>query len=239
MHRFFVPAALLASETAELPEAIARQVTRVLRLREGERIVLFCGDGCEVEARLEAVSPTRVQARLGERRRPDVELRCHLHVAVAVLKGEKLDWVVQKLTELGAARISFLNTQRTVVEAAGERWARRLARYQRIAQEAAEQCGRVRLPEVREPSGLQEALGGSEARKFFLAPEGEVSLVRSLAPCPESVLLLVGPEGGFTERELDLARSAAAQPVRLGARILRAETAAIAGAAAVAAAAEQ
>lgn len=232
MHRFFISAELLQSETVTLPPETARQVSRVLRMREGERVVLFCGDGMECEAVLTQVGSS-VVAEVRERRRPEVELGCHLHVAVAVLKGEKLDWVVQKLTELGAGRISFLTTGRTVVEAGSERWSRRSERYARIAREAVEQCGRVRLPEIGEPASLEAVLRGPEERKLFLAPGAEQPLARAVGPETRSVLLLIGPEGGFTDAELRTAVEAGAEAVSLGRRILRAETAALAAAAVV------
>lgn len=241
MHRFFISADLLASAAFALPPEVAGQVTRVLRLRSGQRVVLFCGDGGECEAVLEEVESRGVRVRLVERRIPDVELRCALHVAVAALKGEKLDWTVQKLTELGAARISLLLTERTIVSAGEERWSRRMERYQRIAREAAEQSGRVRVPALTEPRKLEEVLVSepSGALRVFLDPRAPESLLRSLFPCPPHVLLLIGPEGGFTGEEQETARSLGALPRSLGRRVLRAETAAIAAAALVSAAAEE
>ncbi|HEU4754665.1 MAG TPA: RsmE family RNA methyltransferase, partial [Armatimonadota bacterium] len=173
------------------------------------------------------VGPHRVTAEVASRLRPEVELPCRIHLAVAVLKGEKLEWVVQKATELGAARVSFLRTERTVVEAGAERWARRRERYERIAREAAEQSGRVRVPEIGEPQPPAEALRAPAERSLILAPGAREPLARVLEPAPGSVLLLVGPEGGFTDAELALAAEAGAAPVGLGRRVLRAETAAL------------
>jgi 16S rRNA (uracil1498-N3)-methyltransferase len=243
MHRFFVPPELLQAEELALPAGVAQQVSRVLRLRAGARIALFCGDGGECEAELEQVSAAGTTARVLRRHDPDVELPCSLHVAVAVLKGEKLDWTVQKLTELGAARISFLLTERTVVAAGEDRWTRRLERYEQIAREAAEQSGRVRLPRIMPPRSLapflSEEAGEEGGCCLFLDPRAPRTLEARLRPCPDEVLLLIGPEGGFTDAESGAARDAGAQAVRLGRRILRAETAAIAAAAVAAAAAER
>lgn len=239
MHRFYqVEPPVLGAEVTLSPEASA-QVARVLRLRPGAGVVLFCGDGRECEAVLESVSPSRTTARVVGEATPVVELPCRLQVGVAALKGEKLDWVVQKLTELGASQILFIQTERTVVSAGEERWHRRILRYQRIAQEAAEQSGRVRVPQVVEPVRLEALLRSADtAHRFFLDPYAPHSLTVGLRPCPDAVLLLIGPEGGFTPAEVESARAAGARPVRLGARILRAETAAIAAATLVAAAAE-
>lgn len=240
MQRFYLPGAMLESgtEQALTPEASA-QVARVLRLRAGAKLVLFSGDGREWEAVLETVSPARSTVRVGESRTPHVELPCALHVAVAVLKGEKLDWMVQKLTELGAARISLVQTERTIVSAGEERWAKRIVRLRRIAEEAAEQSGRVRVPDLREPVRLKELLASArEECRLFLDPFSSESMSAALRPCPEAVLVCIGPEGGFTEAEVELARQAGVRPVRMGARVLRAETAAITAAALVGAAAD-
>lgn len=239
MHRFFVHADLLCSPDVQLPTEVAHQVTRVLRLRAGARVALFCGDGDEHEALIEAVGPQSVVARVVERRTPEVELRCALQVAVAVLKGEKLDWVVQKLTELGASRISLLLTERTVVAAGEERWPHRMERYRRISREAAEQSGRVRVPEVDEPCPLAQLLEEhTHAVSLFLDPYSDRSMMAHVTPCPEQVTVFIGPEGGFTGEEAQHAREAGAIPARLGPRILRAETAALAAATVVATAAE-
>jgi 16S rRNA (uracil1498-N3)-methyltransferase len=238
MQRFFVSASLLEANELELPAEAGRQLTRVLRARSGERIALFCGDGWECEAIIEVAPGGRVTARILERRQPEVELGCRLEVAVAVLKGEKLDLVVQKLTEMGVASIRFLQTERTIVEAGADRWARRLQRYERIAREASEQSGRVRLPEIHEPVALPKLLSGERPRTFVLDPHGSRHLLVTLTPCPDQVLLLIGPEGGFTDTEVRLVQDAGAVPASIGPTILRAETAAIAAAAIAAAASE-
>jgi len=240
MHRFYIPPEALQQNDVRLPEEIARQITRVLRLRPDDRIVLFCGDGVECEAVLEEVGASRVTARVTGRHAPQVEMPCSLHVGVAVLKGEKPEWAVQKLTEIGVSRITLLQTERSVVTAGEERWPKRLERYSRIAREAAEQCGRVRLPEVAGPTSLDALLREEAAAlRLFLEPRAPSSLACQLGSCPERILLLIGPEGGFTPAELERAQEAGALPVRLGTRILRAETASVAAAAVVMALAEE
>ncbi|MGV3722339.1 MAG: 16S rRNA (uracil(1498)-N(3))-methyltransferase [Actinomycetota bacterium] len=236
MHRFFVPSSVLTADQTVLPPEIARQVCRVLRLRAGHRIVLFDGGGDEVEAVLGDTGGKEVAVTLGQRTTPDVDLRCRLHVAVAVLKGEKLDWTIQKLTELGAASIHLMLTERTISSAGEERWPKRLERYRRIAREATEQCGGVRAPEVLEPRTLPELAADADLAetRLILDPLSERSLVASIAAAPSSLLLLVGPEGGFSQDEVRRAAEHGVTPVSLGRRVLRAETAAIAAAAIVA-----
>lgn len=236
VHRFFVPSSVLAADQPALPPDIARQVCRVLRLRAGHRIVLFDGDGDEVEAVLGDTGGKEVAVTLGRRSTPDVDLRCRLHVAVAVLKGEKLDWTVQKLTELGAASIHLMLTERTISSAGEERWPKRLDRYRRIAREAAEQCGGVQVPDVTEPRALAELAADENLAetRLILDPLSDRSLTAFMAAAPDRLLLLVGPEGGFSADEVRLAQDRGATPVSLGRRVLRAETAAIAAAAIVA-----
>lgn len=229
MHRFCVPPPLRPGAEVELPEDTARQIARVLRLRPGAAVILFCGDGAEYAAELCAVTPHGVSAVVQDARAPEVELPRPLEVAVAVLKGEKLDWTVQKLTELGAAAILLMETERTVVTAGEERWPRRLERFRRIAREAAEQSGRVRLPEIREPRALAALLAGEQVR-LWCDPEAPPGSPAALPASPAAVRLFLGPEGGFSPAETGAAREAGALPVWLGRRVLRAETAAVAAA---------
>ena len=236
-HRFFVPQELLLEPETQLPGEIARQISRVLRLRAGEEVVLFAGDGAEHPALLSEVGAT-VTVRLLPARHPEVELPRALHVAIAVLKGEKPEWTLQKLTELGASRITFLTTERTIVDAGVERWSKRLERYTRIVREASEQSGRVRVPAIQGPETLPQLLANESGPAYFLEPRAERPLPAALQPPPTQVTLLIGPEGGFSPGELHLAQDAGAIAVRLGARVLRAETAAVAAAAITAAALE-
>lgn len=240
VHRFFISPDLIATDEIELPAEICHQITRVLRLRVEDRVVLCPGDGTEWTVAVTEIQGKTVRVARVESRTPDVDLRCDLHVAVAVLKGEKLDWTLQKLTELGANRISLLSTERTISSAGEERWSKRIDRYRRIVREAAEQCGGTRVPEVHEPRRVAELLEsvGSDHARLILDPYAERSLARQLAPCPARILLLIGPEGGFTPEEVRRAAEQGATPVKLGRRVLRAETAALAAATLVASASE-
>jgi 16S rRNA (uracil1498-N3)-methyltransferase len=240
VQRFFIDPEILTTDEIDLPAEIGHQLVRVLRSRVGDRLVLCPGDGTEWTVAVEAIQGQAVRVRKLETRTPDVDLRCDLHVAVAVLKGEKLDWTLQKLTELGARSISLLTTERTISSAGEERWSKRMDRYRRIVREAAEQCGGTRVPEVHEPRKVAELLPtvGGDYSSLILDPYAERSLTAALTPCPERVLLLIGPEGGFSADEVRTAAELGAAPVKLGRRVLRAETAALAAAALVATASE-
>jgi 16S rRNA (uracil1498-N3)-methyltransferase len=231
-HRFFVAAELLCGERVRVEGPVAEQVRRVLRLRAGEEIGLFCGDGWEHRVRLLAVGDGWLEGEGVERWRPETEPRAAVWLAVAVLKGEKLEWVIQKGTELGLAGILLLQTAHTIVTAGAERWEGRRERYRRIAVEAAEQCGRARVPAIEGPVRFAEALGRAAAfdRALLTHEESCLPLARACAGAGPggSALLFVGPEGGFAPDEVAAAEAARVPAVSLGPRVLRAETAALA-----------
>jgi 16S rRNA (uracil1498-N3)-methyltransferase len=231
-HRFFVAAEVLRAERVRVDGPVAEQVRRVLRLRVGEEIGLFCGDGWEHRVTLVAVGERHLEGEVVERWRPETEPRAAVWLAVAALKGEKLEWVIQKGTELGLAGILLLQTARTIVTAGAERWEGRRERYRRIAVEAAEQCGRARIPAVDGPVRFADALARAAMfdRALLTHEESRLPLARAWAgSCSGgSALLFVGPEGGFTPEEVAAAEAAGIPAVSLGPRVLRAETAALA-----------
>ncbi len=249
--RFFVPALPEQAEggVVPLPAPVARQVALVLRLGPGARLVLFDGSGAEWEAELASVEGHgrsgrhAATARLVRRRQPAVEPALRLTLYQALLKGEKLEWVLQKGTELGVARFVPMVTERTVRAGHGATPSpERLERWRRIVVEAAEQCGRVLIPAVCPPVPFAAALRRSG--RAILCWEGErvQPFARALAealraggaeaaPTASPELgLFIGPEGGFTAGEVEAARAAGVLPASLGPRVLRAETAAIAAA---------
>ncbi len=235
MHRFCLPSPLSVDETVRLEGTVARQIRRVLRLKPGEQIGLFCGDGAEYTSTVVEVSSEDVTVRLGARHRPETELRRPLEVGVSLLKGEKLEWVVQKLTELGATDITLLLTERVVPSVLQGRWERRLERCAAIAREAVEQCGRVRLPRLSGPTPFADYLTEVQSvPSLLLHPDTAVPLRSALPSHPAGARLLIGPEGGFSEAEVSAAATAGCLAVSLGRRILRSETAAVAAAALVA-----
>jgi 16S rRNA (uracil1498-N3)-methyltransferase len=231
-HRFFVAAEVLCEEHVCLGGAVAEQIRRVLRLRAGEEIGLFCGDGWEHRVALVAIGEGRLEGRIVERWQPETEPRAAVWLAVAALKGEKLEWVIQKGTELGLAGILLLQTERTIVTAGAERWEGRRERYRRIAVEAAEQCGRARVPAIDGPIRLTEAVSRAAAFDCTLLAheESRLPLARAWtgAGPGRSALLFIGPEGGFAPDEVAAAQTAGILAVSLGPRVLRAETAALA-----------
>jgi 16S rRNA (uracil1498-N3)-methyltransferase len=229
--RFFVDLDFIVGQALTLPDAVAHHAVRVLRLRDGDPIVLFNGRGGEFAARLQ-VRGSHANAQV-ERFDPiERESSLHLTLVQAWVAAEKLDWIVEKATELGAARIAFVPAERCVVRLQGERRERRLAHLRQLAIAACEQCGRNRVPTIAAADTLAAALeSAGAAARLILAPDAEVPLAHAV---PESsAALLVGPEGGFSPHEVAAALRLGCQAVRLGARVLRTETAGLAALAAL------
>jgi 16S rRNA (uracil1498-N3)-methyltransferase len=239
-HRFFLPAERLAGATdgtlVHLPPDIAHQLRRVLRLRPGARVLLLDGRGYEYLAKLAAEVPAgdaaSVGARILERRPAGGEPCLHLTLYVALLKGQHLEWVLQKGTELGASAFVPIVTHRTVVRDLA-RVRKKRARWERILREAAEQCRRARVPQLSEPLYFGDACreAASTHEQAFLPTtqaRGQSLAKATRGTAPERAALLIGPEGGFEQAEVQLALACGIQPVDLGPRTLRAETAALA-----------
>ena len=224
--RLFVRSMLGEGAPVELDASQANYLGNVLRLEAGAELLIFDGRSGEWLARIADASKKRMKLTV-ERRTREPETAPDVWLAFAPVKRAQTDWLVEKATELGAARLIPVMTQRTVAERV------RLERLEAIAIEAAEQCGRTRLPHIAEPRPLKRLLDEREAaRTLYLADEaGGARAADAFRPTP--ALILVGPEGGFTADERAAVRAAAnAVAISLGPRILRAETAALAALAA-------
>jgi 16S rRNA (uracil1498-N3)-methyltransferase len=227
MPRVFVPPDQLRGEAVTLEGERHRYLARVLRLGPGDPLVIFDGAGMEIEARVSETGPRTTTLALGARRSaPAPQVAITLLQAVA--KGERMDLVVQKATELGVTRIVPVLSARSVARPGAEG---RHRRWNTIAQEAARQCGRADVPAVEVPCPLAEALAEASAREAtrLVLWEGSsgAPLRRALGGSERAVILLVGPEGGLASDEVEAAGAAGFRPVGLGPRILRTETAAL------------
>lgn len=226
MYRFLVPDWTDQPDRAIALSGDERHHARVVRLRDGEEIELFDGRGNSCRARFAIAAGGETRAVLVERlperfREPSTAIS----LAVAALKKDRFDWLVEKATELGAARITAFSAERAVAQPS----ARRRERWQQIAAGAAKQCGRTVVPEVDEAEDLAAVIAGGRGRTILFHESGPRQSLAELLPAGDGELLLViGPEGGFTNAELQQARAARITIASLGDRILRAETAAIA-----------
>ena len=239
--RVFVEGELRSGSVVELPRETGAHLAKVLRARSGDAVVLFNGDGREFTGIVEKVQGSRVSASIGAARSIDRESLFQLTLVQCVPRGDRMDFIVQKATELGVVRIVPVLSQRSVVRLDESQSASKQAHWRAVAISACEQCGRNRLPSVNAPLPLLSYLGGlarsttSPALRLVLEPEraqrAELG-ARSLDIAPPgsvaSAEIAIGPEGGFAPEELEAFDLSAFSRVGLGPRVLRTETAAIA-----------
>lgn len=236
--RFFIEPCQIEDGTARITGDGARQIGKVLRLKEGDFICLLDGSGNEHDALISGVTRDAVTARIlgtGSCAREPV---LRLTLALCLPKGNKVELIVQKGTELGISQYVIVDSERTVAKIEPAKMAERLTRWRKIGAEAAEQCGRAVAPEIDGVAAFGDLAGLIAEHDLALIAweeEGGASLRDALRTNSDakSVLLIVGPEGGLTEAEVEMAKFAGAKSVSLGKRLLRVETAAIASAAAI------
>jgi 16S rRNA (uracil1498-N3)-methyltransferase len=223
------------STNAELPPEAAHHASRVLRLRMGDAVQIFDGLGNALDATIHAISGKHVFLGNLQTVLDTGTSNLRIHLAQAMCSSEKMDWVVQKATELGATSIHAVQTQRSVAKLSETRAEKRNGHWHNVAIAACEQCGRNTLPAIHAPLELEVWLKTqltTPHMKFILLPEGAAALHEQTI-MGEDVTLLIGPEGGFSNDEALMVQHAGFIPIRLGSRVLRTETAAIAGIAAI------
>jgi 16S rRNA (uracil1498-N3)-methyltransferase len=229
LSRVFTEAPLHSGANITLRGSAANHVMRVLRLRTGEELTLFNGSGGEFAGRVAAFTASSVEVAVGEERALERESTLSLTLAQGVSRGERMDLVMQKATELGVTGIIPVLTERSVVRLDAEQAERKLAHWRAITIAACEQSGRNRPPGVVLPVSLADFLRSDlkSDTRLLLSPAAQLRIAQ--VPRPEhSVTVLIGPEGGLTEQEQERALAAGFTGVRLGPRILRTETAALA-----------
>jgi 16S rRNA (uracil1498-N3)-methyltransferase len=233
MPRLYLAAKLAAADDVALPPGAARHV-QVLRLQPGDALVLFDGTGGEWAARVSRMGRSDVHVDVLEHRPAERELTLAVTLAVGMPANERMDTLVEKAAELGAAAVQPLLCERSVLRLSGERAERRRAHWQGVATAASEQCGRTRVPPVLPVRELAEWLGAMPAGgvRWLLSPAAPRPI--AAAPASGPLVLLSGPEGGFAENEVRAATSAGFTEVGLGPRTLRADTAPLAALAFVA-----
>lgn len=228
--RFHFPGVLPRHGETALPDAAAHHATRVLRMRDGEPIVLFDGSGAEAEATL-VLRGKSAAALISAYREVDRESPLDLVLVQALATGDKMDWIVQKAVELGARAVQPIQAERSVLRLAGERATRRREHWQQVAVGACEQSGRNRIPEVGEILSLQAYLAAAREDRATVRCVLDPAAAQGLSALPRpagALHLLVGPEGGWSDDELAACAAAHCTPVGLGPRVLRTETAGLA-----------
>lgn len=233
--RVFVDLPLAPGARVALPEDAAAHLVRVLRLREGEACVLFNGDGHDHDATLAAATKRGVDAVVGDARTIDNESPLRLVLLQGIARGEKMDLILQKATELGVAAIAPVFADRTEVRLDGDRLDKRMAHWRSVVVSACEQSGRARIPELLPARNLAEAAAAlpADALKLTLDPQGEHRSASLAMPASATIVIGIGPEGGWSEKDRAVLRERGFSGLRLGPRVLRTETAGLAAIAAL------
>lgn len=226
--RFYTTQALNTGESIQLEASPSHHLLRVLRLQAGEPVQLFNGNGREYRAVLEASDGKLARLAVTAEHRPQRESGLHISLGQGISRGERMDLVVQKAVELGANRITPLWTRRSQVRLSGKRLDKRQDHWRGIVQAACEQSGRVLIPELQAATGLDKWLQAPPADTLRLVLDPGADTTLHALQHPACVQVLIGPEGGFEEQEVEAAVAAGFQRIRLGARVLRTETAALA-----------
>lgn len=234
MPRFYCPQPLTIGATITLPEHVAHHV-QVVRLTAGDHLTLFNGEGGEYTATINTVEKKRVTADIKLFEPREVELPYAITLAQALPEASKMDWIIEKAVELGAHAIQPLASQRCVVRLSAERAVKKMQHWQGVIVAASEQSGRNRLTALAEPVDVNQWLQQKDMHvRILLSPRAEQSLSDwARHHPPQSVALMIGPEGGFTDKEEDLAIAQGVLMLAMGPRVLRTETAGLAALAAL------
>lgn len=222
--RIYSEQALTQNSIFELEEAPSKHLLKVLRMEAGRELIVFNGQGGEYAAKIVSTSKKHAEIQLGDFNPEDRQSPLRTHLAVGISKGDRFDLVLQKATELGVTEITPLFTKRCEVKLQGERLEKRIASWLKIIISACEQCNRNLLPILHAPQKLDSYMGtDSSELKLVLHHRAETSL--SELKAPKSVTVLIGPEGGLAAEEIEMAQEHQFQPLVLGPRVMRTETA--------------
>lgn len=225
--RIYLPQPLTSGKAVHLDERAQRHGVKVLRLRAGDPLIVFNGEGGEYSAIIEDTRQEGALINIGEFNDRDCESPLGIALLQGISRGEKMDFTIQKAVELGVNRIVPVTTERTQVKLSGERLEKRMQHWRGVIIHACEQCGRNRLPALADIQTLPTCLGEHEAERLGLILDPFTDRTLGTIETGQAFSLLIGPEGGLSEAERELARSQGFQGVKLGPRILRTETAAM------------
>lgn len=225
--RILLKDTLASGEIIDVDATTAHHLLTVLRVSTGQNLIVFDGNGHSARAEVHDATKQKLSVRILEPLDEHPESPLYTHVGLAVSKGERMDFAVQKLVEMGATEISPLFTEFTVVKLDLQRQTKRLAHWQKIIENACEQCGRNQLPRLNPVSALAQWLQQTHKLGIYFDAHAQTELA-SIQPQPDRISIIIGPEGGLSDKEIVAARQAGFIGIQLGPRIMRTETAAIA-----------
>lgn len=227
--RCYINVELKVGDEIQLPEVTSNHLVRVLRLEPGDSFHLFNGNGLEYQARLSGNSKKYTTALITSSHHPDTESKLRIHLYQSIARGEKMDLILQKATELGVTAFTPIVSDRTEVKLDNDRAEKKLHHWQGVIRSACEQSGRSVLPALNPPIAIKQlALNSHSAQALYLDPKADHRIKSLQISCAEDIILAIGPEGGFSDRDIELLQIAGFQGVSAGPRILRTETAGIA-----------
>ena len=232
MPRFYLPTDLAPNTTFRLPENIVRHI-HVLRLNAGDAITLFNGTGNDFAATLQTIGKRHAECHIHAQRQPENESPLAITLVQAISSGERMDFTLQKSVELGVRAICPIISERCVVRLSGERADKRVQRWQDIVIAACEQSGRSIVPTVQPIVSFSDYLRQMPPELHLMMSLRRATTLRDITPAPQTLRLMIGPEGGWTPAEEQAALAAGVQTITLGKRVLRTETAAMAAMAAM------
>jgi len=230
--RLYVDQPLAIQDTIQLNEESAHYLRSVLRIKKNHLVILFNGQGGEYQGKVSEVSRKSVLINLLSFNDNSIESPLNITLGIGISRGERMEFAIQKSVELGVHKISPLLTEHCSVKINADKKQKKIDHWQKISQNAAEQCGRTAIPLVSSIDSFQRWVINQSGLKVFLDPFSDTALSQ-LQPNDKQVTLLAGPEGGFSEQEREIAKAAGFIPIRLGPRVLRTETSALAALTAV------
>ena len=227
--RIYTADELNVGQLLQLAREASNHLSRVLRLKAGNPVVLFNGDGVDYHGVIEAIDRSQVTVHVQTSQTKDVESPLHIHLYQGVSRGDKMDLTLQKGVELGVKEFTPLLTERCGVKLDEKRWQKKLQHWEKVIISACEQSGRNIIPQLNPITSFSEAINDLDQQNFFLHPDSQHQF-RSLEQIDagQSISLWIGPEGGFSEQEIKQVIDCGITPVQLGPRVLRTETAALA-----------
>lgn len=225
--RVFSPQSISIGDRIQLESGPARHLTSVLRMTAGQELILFNGQGGEYRGQLIEARKGFAAVQINAFEAIERESPLSIHLAIGISRGERMDWIVQKATELGVTEITPLFTQRCEVKLTGDRLTKKIQHWQQVAISACEQCQRNRVPTINPAVALAHWDQQPQQLKLVLHHR-TTNRLQAIQPTPHSICLLIGPEGGLSEQEIATATHLDFQPLALGPRVLRTETAPLA-----------